>query len=75
MYSEPATRGERYNYNYANAVIGAKQPVPKLVLYHNDSAIRGDLFLEGFDCPKANRKSQKLSLFEKMTYSFSIMEA
>ncbi|XP_060559794.1 uncharacterized protein LOC132719870 isoform X5 [Ruditapes philippinarum] len=29
VYTEPATRGERYNYNYSNAVIGAKQPVPK----------------------------------------------
>ena len=27
VYCEPATRGERFNYNYANAVIGAKQPV------------------------------------------------
>ncbi|XP_053395523.1 uncharacterized protein LOC128555844 isoform X3 [Mercenaria mercenaria] len=29
VYTEPATRGERYNYNYSNAIIGAKQPVPK----------------------------------------------
>ncbi|KAL4236724.1 Coiled-coil domain-containing protein 17 [Mactra antiquata] len=29
VYSEPATRGERFNYNYSNAVIGAKQPVPR----------------------------------------------
>ena len=55
VYSEPATRGERYNYNYANAVIGAKQPVPKLVLYHNDSVVRVDpVFFEGFGWPKAN---------------------
>lgn len=29
VYTEPATRGGGYNYNYSNAVIGAKQPVPK----------------------------------------------
>ncbi|XP_052774398.1 uncharacterized protein LOC128212988 isoform X3 [Mya arenaria] len=29
VYTEPATRGAGYNYNYSNAVIGAKQPVPK----------------------------------------------
>jgi len=29
VYTEPATRGEKYNYNYSNAIVGAKQPVPK----------------------------------------------
>ena len=29
VYTEPATRGHAYNYNYSNAIIGAKQPVPK----------------------------------------------